>query len=131
MKMNLKSVIEIFDKNESNDYSEGDKLRWLSELDGKIKISIIDRYVQEEAIDMPDYTAEDTDLISTQLLAAEPFTDLYFQWLRCKVNQYNGEVTLYNAAVLAFNSAYYEFSTWYTRNHLPINNYSFRNYKGV
>ena len=101
-----------------NGYSDGDKVAWLSELDGQIKTEIIDTHEGGENVTFAPYD-EDTDT-NTELLVSAPYDDMYIKWLEAKIDYSNNEYARYNITSDAFNSVYAAFARYYNRHHMPI-----------
>jgi hypothetical protein len=92
-------------------------VRWLSQLDGKIKNDIIDTHEGGEDIVFNGYGADTpTD---TKLLVPFPYDDMYRHWLEAQIDYVNGEYTRYNNSMTMFNAAYSEYEHYYNRTHKP------------
>ena len=92
-------------------------IRWLSALDGQIKIEIIDTHEGGETVDFKGYN-ETTDP-HQELLVREPYDEIYRHWLTAQVHYANEELERYNAAAELFNKAYDAYEAWYNRTHMP------------
>lgn len=117
------SIIEAINKIDTfkpNSYTQLDKIKWLSELDGIIKAEIIDTHEGGSDIPFEGYD-EDTE-ISTILLVPAPHEDIYIKWLESKVDYNNAEYGKYNNSSVAFNNAYSAFERYYNRHNMPIKN---------
>ena len=113
-------IIEAINKIDAlmpNSYNLGDKIRWLSNLDGTVKQNIIDKFVGSENVSFEGYNAE-TDL-ETELLVPAPYDEMYVYWLQAQIDYWNQELSKYNNSVAMYNTAYSEFERWYIRNHMP------------
>lgn len=114
--MKLFDAIAAADELAPNVYNIGTKLRWLSDLDGKIHAEIIDTHEGG----CPGFYGYDVDSgHETVLLACKPYDDLYIKYLLMQFDFYNGETARYNNSAAAFQTAYGEFSAWYNRTHAP------------
>ncbi len=115
--MKIQEAIARVDAIKPNTYEEIDKVRWLSELDGKIKAEIIDTHEGGTEVIFKPYDIE-TD-IETTLIAPPPYDNLYILWLESKIDYNNSEFAKYNNSSVAFNNAYAEFQKYYNRTHMP------------
>lgn len=115
--MTIRDAIETADRLQPNAYSEEDKLRWLSELDGMITREILQTHTGGENADLPVYSEND---LNKSLLADDPYCGIYIHYLFAQINFHNGEFTRYNNAQAAFNTEYQAFSAAYNREHAPI-----------
>ena len=118
--MTVSEAIERVDALLQNDYSRSDKIKWLSELDWKIKTTILD----DEKFSFYGY--DDSDFNYTDLLAPPAFEELYLYWLEAKIHYYNGDNDQYNAAMILFNSVMQEFGDHHIRNHKSAQSGRFR-----
>mgnify|MGYP003310156292 CR=1 FL=1 len=116
--MTIMEAINRIDTIKPNSYPQGEKIRWLSELDGTVKAKVIDTHEGADAVQFDGYT-EDTNLC-TNLLVPAPFDGMYLFWLESKINYANGETGRYNNSISMFNNAYEEYARFYNRNHMPI-----------
>ena len=113
------TIIEAIDKINSlkpNSYTQVDKVKWLSALDGIIKKEIIDTHEGAEDVTFNKYD-EDTD-VSTELLVPYPYDDVYVKWLEAQIDYANGETAKYNNSMAMYNTAYSAFERYYNRTHM-------------
>ena len=107
--MTPNKAIETIDKLKPNSYSEEDKFRWLSDLDGLVKRLVI----QDD--DVTPYTyPEDMD---KELLIPAPYDDVYGLFLEAKIDYYNREYANYNNSATMFEAQFSEFKKDYIRKH--------------
>ena len=119
--MKLLEAIRRVDELVNNAYTKGDKIKWLSEMDGMIHRTVLATHgVKEPFPGYTEYTEDDTEL-----LVPEPYDDMYVLWLESKIHYYNGEYTRYNNAAAAFSSISQAFENDYHRNH-PTGKTAFR-----
>lgn len=116
--MTIIEAINAIDSLKPNAYSQCDKIRWLSQLDGKIKEEIIDTHEGADDVVFEEYT-EDTP-VETELLVGAPYDEVYLLWLEAKIDFANKEYAKYNNSSMMYNNAYSEFWRYYNRNHLPL-----------
>lgn len=117
--MTIQEAIAQIDILKPNGYSDGDKIRWLSTLDGIVKTEIIDTHTGGGG-KFEGYN-EDVDP-ATVLLVPAPYSDVYLRYLEAQIDYANGEYAKYNNTVAAYNSAYSAFERYYNRTHMPLGN---------
>ena len=115
--MTINEAIARADRESHNTIPKEEKIRWLSDIDGIIKLEIIDTHEGAEGVEYKGYT-EDTPL-DTVLIVSEPWSDVYIKYLEMKIAYAHAEYDKYNNATLAYNSAYTAFAKWYNRTHMP------------
>lgn len=111
--MTVTEAINTIDALKPNAFTQEEKLRWLNEVDGIIKKTIIDTH--ENGVDWTEHTAE-----GDTLLAEAPYDSLYIYWLDSRIGYYNKETVAYNNAIAAYNTALSAYSNYYNRTHMPI-----------
>lgn len=116
--MTLIEAINRTDILKPNTYSQQEKVKWLSTLDGIIKKEIIDTHEGGEAVIFDGY--DDTTSVATVLLVPAPYDDIYLKWLGAQIDYVNGETARYNNSVQAYNDAYSAFERYYNRTHMPF-----------
>lgn len=115
--MTIIEAINAVDELKPNTLSQMEKVRFLSMLDGKIKLEIIDTHEGGEGVNFVPY--DDITPLTTVLLAPYPWDDLYIKYLEAQIDYYSGDTDRYNNSVAVYNEAYEAFSNWYNRNHMP------------
>ena len=115
--MTIMDALYRIDELKPNSYSQPEKIKWLSSLDGVIKSEIIDTHEGGEGIVFSGYT-EEADL-STVLLVPAPYDDIYVKWLEAQIDYTNGELNKYNNSSVAYNDAYDLYQRHYNRTHMP------------
>lgn len=116
--MTIIEAINYIDTAKPNNYSQTDKLRWLSKLDARIAEEIIKVY--DDNTEIPSY--DDETPLDTELLARHPYDEMYPMWLEAQIDYANGEYTKYNNSMSMFNYSYSAFERWYNRNHMAKGN---------
>ncbi len=116
--MTIIEAINKVDVLKPNNYTQSQKVRWLSNLDGIIKKEIIDTHKGGEGIVFNGY--DDDTPIETALLVPNPYDDLYIKWLEAQIDYNNAEYGKYNNSVTAYNTAYSAFERYYNRHNMPI-----------
>ena len=114
--MTIIEAINRTDNIKPNGYSQADKIKWLSTLDGEIKSKILDTHEGNT----PSYTGyEETTPIDTELLVPAPYDVVYIHYLSMQIDYANGEYGKYNNSMSLYNSAYSEYERYYKRDHMP------------
>ena len=115
--MTILEAVHKIDTVKPNSYTQPEKVRWLSTIDGIIKSEIIDTHEGGEDIVFEGYF-DDTDL-DTMLLVPAPYDDIYVRWLEARIDYANGEISKYNNSLTAYNDAYDLYANYYNRKHMP------------
>ena len=113
------TIIEAINKIDSlkpNAYTQTDKIRWLSLLDGRVKEEVIDTHEGAENATFNGYNDEE---LETELLIPYPYDEVYPLWLEAQIDYANNEYGRYNNSISMFNTTYTAYSRWYNRNHMP------------
>ena len=116
--MTIIQAITQLDSLKHNTYSQNDKVRWLSKLDGMVKKQIIDTHKCGHKVIFTSYD-ENTD-INTELLIPAPYDDVYLRWLEAQIDYHNGEYDKYNNAIIMFNTAFEAYAAYYNQHHKPV-----------
>ena len=116
--MTIREVIEQVDSTLANTYEQKQKIRWLSQLDQRVKVQIIDTHEGAEEIRFSGYE-ENTDP-ETVLLVPAPFDEMYLRWLEAQIHYANQEEDRCNNATDAFDVLYAKFRNYYNRQHMPL-----------
>lgn len=115
--MTIIEAINRIDAIKPNSYSQSEKVKWLSTLDGIIKTEIVDTHEGAEGSTFSGYN-DDTN-INMKLLVPAPYDDIYLFWLESKIDYWNGELGRYNNSIVMYNTAYSVYEKYYNRMHLP------------
>ena len=115
--MTIGDVITRVDELTPNQYSEEQKIRWLTTLDGQIFEEIISTHERPIRENFSIY--EDT---SCELIVPFPYAeDLYSWYLQAMIAAQNTESAKYEQLRILYNSELKKFEDWYNRTHLPEN----------
>lgn len=115
--MKVIEAIQKVDALKPNNYSQEDKIKWLSTLDGMIKNEIIDTH---EGADKVVFNGYDLSSLETELIVPAPYEDIYIKWLEAQIDYSNSEIGKYNNSMTMYNSAYSNYERYYNRTHMPI-----------
>lgn len=116
--MTIQKAIDTADRLRPNQYSEQEKVEWLSTLDKKVYEEVMKISVGMEEGEFAGYD-EDTDM-DTELLICGIYEDAYIDFLISQYDYYNREMGMYNNSATIFNTKYQEYCSWYRRNNMPI-----------
>jgi hypothetical protein len=115
--MTIMEAIFQVDAVKPNSYSQVEKIKWLSTLDGVIKSEIIDTHEIGEDVVYNGY--DENTKITTKLLVPAPYDIVYIRWLEAQIDYANGEYGKYNNSLTAYNDAYTLYNRYYNRNNMP------------
>lgn len=115
--MKVREAIDRIDSLKHNTYTNGEKIEWLSRLDGQIKNEIIDTHEGGQDIIYKPYTEQDME---RELMIGIPYDDIYIRWLEAQIDYYNGEIARYNNSMLMFQAALDNYKRFYNRTHMPV-----------
>lgn len=113
--MTIEEAIERADSIAPNQYSDTQKLQWLSDFDGKVYHEVIMTHETPFPILFEGYESDGDELLIQPPYAA----DVYVNFLLSKVAEANAEIQKYNLYATMLNTAYSEFTSWYNRTHRP------------
>lgn len=122
--MKIAEAIDLIDALRPNQYSDEDKVRWLSVLDGKAYIEVILTHEGADEVSYEAYTTEDMD---RELLIPAPYAhEVYINWLMAQIDQANAEIGKYNQSITLYNAAFLQWQQYYNRRHMPLSGGRFR-----
>lgn len=116
--MTIMGAISHIDSIKPNRYTQVEKIKWLSTLDGLIKREIIDTHEGGENVSFAGY--DDVSDLTSELLVPAPYDDMYLKWLETQIDYANGEYNKYNNTAMAFNTVLESYKKYYNRTHKPI-----------
>ena len=116
--MTIIEAINQTDAIKPNSFEQIEKIKWLSELDGRVKKEIIDTHEGAESVVFSGYN--DTTSLDTELLVPAPYDEVYLLWLEARIDYANNEYGKYNNSRAMYNNAYNTYWKYYNRTHLPL-----------
>lgn len=116
--MTIEQVIAQVDKLRRNTYDRKEKIRWLSQVEMRVRHKIIDTHEGAPAEPFAGY--DETTPRETVLLVPAPYDELYLRYLEAQMEYYDQQEERYNNAMDLFDAAWLEFAKWYNRNHMPL-----------
>lgn len=117
--MNIIETINLIDSIKPNTFGQPEKVRWLSQLDGRVKTELIDTHEGEE-VEFNGYN-DDTPL-DTELLIPYPYDSVYIKWLEAQIDYANNEYGRYNNSISMFNAEFAAYARYYNRTVAPKGN---------
>jgi hypothetical protein len=124
--MTISEILAQVDEIKPNTYDENIKLRWLSELDGRVFNDVILTHVHDLVDDgegnmvEPTFAGYNETSENDELLIPDTYADIYRHWIFAQIDYANGEVDRFNNSMVMYNSSLKEFYDWYNRNNKPI-----------
>lgn len=123
--MKVSDMIAHVDKLKPNRFSQDEKYRWLTDIDGMIVRELIETHenspLKEEFVGYIPGRDDDKDLI-----VPAPYDSLYRWYLESQIDLANMEIGKYNNAKNLFNQAYLTYTDHYNRTHMPKQRGNFR-----
>ncbi len=107
--MTIAEVLQTADALRPNELAQSIKLRWLSELEGRILTEIAGREPEK----IPVF-GENTPQI-LRLFAPAPYDRVYWIYLMKMIDYAAKDATAYQMSAAAFNEAYGDFAKWFLR----------------
>ena len=115
--MTILEAVHKVDTVKPNSYTQSEKIKWLSTIDGIIKSEIIDTHEGGEDVVFEAY--DDATDLETVLLVPAPYDDIYVRWLEARIDYANGEYAKYNNSSVAYNTVFESYSRYYNRMNMP------------
>lgn len=115
--MTVMEAITQADARRHNGYSLEEKLRWLSQLDGKLSLMVLKEH-EGQTEGFSGYGLSTP--MDTVLLVKAPFDEIYLYWLDAQICYADGEIADYNAAIAQYNRLYAGFVNGYKGSHMPL-----------
>ena len=118
--MTIMGALHHIDVIKPNSYSQVEKIKWLSNLDGAVKAEIIDTHEVKEGENVTFNGYDENTDLSRELLVPHPYDVVYISWLQAQIDYANGEYGKYNNSINIYNTEYSAFEKYYNRTHKPI-----------
>lgn len=116
--MTIQEAISLTDELKANMMVSSTKIRFLSELEGKLYKEIFTKHADVPVEECPTYD-ESTDT-STEMLVPAPYDFIYVRWLISQIDIMNQEMDKYNNDRALFENAWTEFGDYWRREHMPV-----------
>ena len=114
--MTALEAIRSVDEKLHNGYSQADKLRWLSQAEGMVRLML-----GRCGADAPQATVE----ADTVLLAPVPYQQLYSRYLEAQIHYANQEYLKYNNAMALFSALWQDYANFVRRGGAPVGRRNF------
>lgn len=118
----MNEVILYIDGVKPNVYTDDDKYRWMSRLEGMIRTEI---HKDEE----PKHDALPGDA-DAELLVPHPYDDVYALYVAAMIDFYNKEYNNYNNSAHMFSQQLEAYKKWYIQRNAAGKALNFRNVMG-
>lgn len=118
-RMTIQQAIDQIDLLKPNMFPVEQKIAWLSDVDKMVWHEI---YLTHQGVAPEshfDGYDQDTET-STNLLAPEPYTDIYRNYLAMQMDLATAEAEKYTQDMTLFNASYQTFHDFWRRTHMPI-----------
>lgn len=100
--MKISKAIELVDKLRPNPFDEENKIRWLSELDGKISLEVLRKD------DFPGYNYSGD--MEKELIAEDEYSNIYIYYLCAMIDFFSRDYGDYNNSMILFNSDFEKYA---------------------
>ena len=114
--MTLQEVLHRLDSLHPNAFSVGEKLRWLSAVEGLVYNRV---YATHQNPPPPPASFTVDTPLSTALLVPAPYQWLYHHYLEGQMVYAGGDINGYNNAMALYNGLFRDFWRFYHANHKP------------
>lgn len=121
--MTVNQAISYVDSIKPNAIPQGMKLRWLSQLEGRIVEEIMLMAPAEGETYV--YTSDD---LGSELMVNSPHDDIYTWWLQAQIDLANGEYDKAGNTMQMFNATWSGFLRWFCNLYDPANGYESEGY---
>ena len=117
--MTIQEALDQIDELKVNTYETHQKIRWLSDLDGKVWHEIIMAHEGvPQGMVFEGYDANTPP--DTVLLAPGPYAEIYKHWLAAQIDDNNRDTQEYNKSMIRYNQARKDLEDYWTRTHMPL-----------
>lgn len=113
--MTVRELLTTVDQLRPNAFTDGEKIRMLNTVEGRIYRDILQKYEGEEPVFGPFAEGQE----ERELAVPVPFTDVYVFYLASMMDFYNGDSGRYNDSMAMYNQAWEELQAYYLRTHTP------------
>ena len=107
--MTIGTCMNLVDTMIPNGVAASVKLRFLGEIEGKVRVELLGEPPDEEW-DFNEQTSQ-----STELCVPHPFDQLYLLYVMAMVHYVGGEIARYENGAALFNAAYQSYGKWLKR----------------
>ena len=118
--MTVAEAIAAVDRLKENQYTNEDKVRWLSDLDGNLMNIVFKKHEDNPYTEWKPYDLYEDGGDTAELLVPEPYANLYVSYLSYKIDFHNGEYERFNNTAMLYNTELQDFCNYWKQSHLPI-----------
>ena len=111
--LTVQELIDFTDRVKPNDFSEDDKVNWITQCEGIVQSQVM----LMAPVEFITYTWPDSK--DYELLVNPPFDKLYRTYMQAMIDYHNGEYGNYQNTMTMFNSDLSEFSRWFSTVYRP------------
>lgn len=116
--MTVKEAIDYADLMKPNAIPQAVKIRWISQLDGRVSQEIM--LMAPAEMELFNY---DEDQTGHTLLVDPPHDDIYPAWLQAQIDLANNEYDRASNTMQVFNAMWSRFLRWFCQLYDPIEGY--------
>lgn len=119
--MTIQDAIRRVDDIKPNSFTDETKLKWLSDLEGRLALDVF----LLAGVELRYFQYAYPGGMDAELLVQPPHDDIYTAYLAAKIDEANGEYELYQNSMAAYNGLYGDFARWFARTYEPAQGYRF------
>lgn len=117
--MKLQEAIETIEKIiPANKYDTSMIIKFISDLDRMVTDNILRKHENTKNAVFDGY--DDNSDGDCELLVPAPYDDIYFHWVRTKIDLLNQDYERYNSSASAFYTQYHNYAQKFNRENKPI-----------
>lgn len=107
--MTVETCMRLVDGMKPNGFSPSVKLRFLEEIEGKVRVELLG----EEPDAVP--AIDESTPADTELAAPAPFDQLYLLYVSAMMDHTGGDMARYENTAILFNAVYQSYGKWLKR----------------
>ena len=115
--MTLAEAISHIDTLKYNTFTRQEKLRWLSDVESRIRREVVDTHEGGPEAPFVPFTPDTPP--DTELTAKPPYDQIYLRHLETQMDYHSGEIDKYNNSSALLAAVYGGFCRYYNRTHMP------------
>ncbi len=120
--MTIREAIRQTDDIKPNSFTEQTKLKWLSDLEGRLALNTFLLAAAELRYFQYGYPGD----MDVELLVQPPHDNIYTAFLAAKIDEANGEYEKYQNSMAGYNALYGDFVRWFAAMYEPAQGYRYR-----
>lgn len=119
--MTVRESIRQADELKPNAFSDETKLKWISDLEGRLALNTFLMAGAELRYFQYSFPGD----LDVELLVQPPHDGIYTAYLAAKIDEANGEYEKYQNSMTAYNGLYGDFLRWFARTYEPAQGYRY------